>query len=65
MTTPKVAECLICGERGLTLTGVIRWKTGRPEYTAGPRCADRAACRQRVETAGEEWDVADEQEGAA
>lgn len=65
MSYPKVADCLICGERGMTLFSVVRWKTNRPPYTSGPRCVDRAACRARVEAAGETWDVADTEEDAA
>lgn len=61
----KINDCLICGDGRDTRFALVRWKTGQPEYTSGPRCRDRAACRERVEAAGETWDVADEIEAAA
>lgn len=38
---------------------VIRWKAIPRPWTAEPRCHDRTACRNRVEAAGQAWDVED------
>lgn len=64
--TTRLADCHICGAEGvLTVFAVVRWKSGEPEYTVGPRCIDRLACRERVEAKDETWDVAEpEREGA-
>ena len=62
-------SCALCGNErpGQVVSSWIRWADARPgqEYTAAPRCTDRRACRDRVESAGEAWDVLDAEPRAA
>jgi hypothetical protein len=56
--------CGLCGYESdqEVRMGFVRWtEPGDPPrpFGAMPRCTDRAACRARVERAGEAWEVAD------
>ena len=57
-------QCDLCGSTQDVRYALVRWRLGA---TATPfenlaRCTDRAACRLRVETRGEEWLVEDPEE---
>ena len=53
----RFEACVVCGAEAPTRFLLIRWASGDPLFTAGPRCIDRKACRERVEAAGETWEV--------
>jgi hypothetical protein len=50
--------CEICGERSTVRAAVVAWRNpmfGR--YDAVDRCLDEKACRERIESRGDEWPV--------
>ncbi len=50
--------CDICGDRSLDVRpGLVAWRDLAQPYAHVDRCEDEAACRARVEAAGEEWPV--------
>ena len=58
----RETTCLLCGATGKDVAiGLVRWAdpVGRDVFGSIPRCRDKAACRDRVEAAGEQWDVLD------
>ena len=59
----RESECVLCGVTFDVAVGLVDWADpiGRT-FEAVPRCTDVAACRGRVEAAGERWPVADRTE---
>lgn len=52
--------CLLCGTQNNDVRmGLIAWSNpiGRDRFTAAPRCRDKMSCRDRVEAAGDSWDL--------
>lgn len=56
-----MSTCVICGQEDRDVAGsLIEWKhpmEGEGRFDFVPRCRDRAACRRRCESQGEEWPV--------
>ena len=58
--THRDTTCLLCGViSGDVKVGLIAWRNpiGRDRFTAAPRCRDKMSCRDRVEAAGDSWDL--------
>ena len=56
--------CDICGDRSPNVrAGLVAWLDPAQPFAAVDRCEDRAACRARVEAAGDEWPVYDPEDG--
>lgn len=56
----RETTCLLCGATSHDVaTALVAWRNpvGRDRFAAIPRCRDRAACRGRVEAAGEPWEL--------
>jgi len=50
--------CDLCGTRSTDVRpGLVAWIDPAQPYAAVDRCSDVAACRARVEAAGEPWPV--------
>lgn len=61
-------SCLLCGLEDATVRmGLVAWRepiAGRT-FEAIPRCADRQACRGRVEALGDVWPLVDATKASA
>lgn len=60
--------CELCHIRGSDVTPGLAWyrdATSRTAVQTIDRCIDHAACRRRVEAAGERWPLRDREEVAA
>jgi hypothetical protein len=56
----RETTCLLCGITSHDVTtGLVAWKNpiGRDRFAAIPKCRDKVACRDRVEAAGEPWEL--------
>lgn len=56
----RQTTCLLCGITSNDVSvSLVAWiePVGRDRYGAMPRCKDVWACRGRVESTGERWDV--------
>ncbi len=52
--------CDVCGDRSLDVrAGLVEWLALAQPYAHVDRCMDVAACRARVEAAGQSWPVRD------
>ena len=57
------AACVLCGDTEDVRTGLMRFRQLDDEgnvFSSGPRCRDRAGCRERYEARmGEPWPLED------
>jgi hypothetical protein len=54
--TPEPRTCAVCGHDAGLEASWVRWDArGTERHEAVDRCADRAACRRRVEESGGVW----------
>jgi hypothetical protein len=57
-------ECSLCGRKGQGIhVQLVEWASYLPgmRFAHVDRCDDRAACRARVEAAGETWPLKENQ----
>lgn len=55
--------CALCGTTSPTVrVALVEWREPieGQRWSAIPRCPERAACRSRVEAAGETWELVEE-----